>query len=329
MTSFVASLRAHVTGLTGGVVPLRERLRAWWDGYRLVIPEREAAAERSDAPTSALARGAAEQASEKVLRDPRIPKSWTPTRIEAAQMIWGKGFVTPGGESYVTEFVTPLGLVPAITLLDLNAGVGGTIRTAHVAFGAWAEGYDIAPELANVGTHLSKMAGLSSKAPVRHYDPAGDDFPKGPYDCVIAREFFYTIPDKVGLLSRIERALKKRGQFLFTDFVWREKGLSSPSIAAWQSTEATPSTPWTKAEYAAQFERLQLECRIIGDVTDQYRKLIHDGWQNLMPNLEVADATPVDVMRAVLDEVGLWARRSMALKGGDIQLLRFHLLKRA
>jgi hypothetical protein len=322
----ISNLRNAFLGPFGGKPSLGERLRAWWDGYSLVMPTR--APEDDDAAGAAADNAAsASSAPDSSLSDPRIPTSWTPTRIKAAQLIWGEGYLSPGGEGYFTELVNPLGLVPAVTLLDLNAGIGGGIRAAHHGFGAWTEGYEVVPELASAGMQMSKMAGLSSKAPVRVFDPVGENFPKGPYDCVIAREFFYRIANKQALLGRVERSMKKRGQLLFTDFVLTDPNKASASVDAWHATEPVPSTPWTEADYVALFERLEFELRISDDITEQYRGLIQEGWRNLMPTLEAMHDTPVDIMRAVLDEVGLWTRRSMILKSGDIRLMRFHVLK--
>src|SRR5260221_12747389 len=46
-------------------------------------------------------------------------------RSTIGQWLGGEGFVSPSDEQYVLEKVKPLGLIPAMSMLELFAGVSG------------------------------------------------------------------------------------------------------------------------------------------------------------------------------------------------------------
>src|SRR4051812_4983707 len=109
----------------GRIDRLRRRLHAWWEG--LELPP-DPPGEDAGAPLLLDI-----QAPEHAERD--WPESaedrarlWPLRRIEAAELIWGRDCILPGGTAYTIDIARPLGLSPALTLLDLGAGLGGGTR---------------------------------------------------------------------------------------------------------------------------------------------------------------------------------------------------------
>src|SRR5947207_639404 len=100
-----------------GKRPLLARLRGWLAGDR----------KAPTAPRAPPAEGAS-QAS------PAVPPL---SRMTVAQWLWGDGYLMPGGPDFVLELVKPFGLTPAMSTLDLSAGLGGPARAIAQTFGTY------------------------------------------------------------------------------------------------------------------------------------------------------------------------------------------------
>lgn len=298
-------------------MPSSERLKAWWKDYEIVLPEKPVEPEEaSPSPRP-----------EPAVLDKPKRKLWTVERAPAAELIWGDGFVLPGGDEYFVELVKPLGLTPAMSVLDLSAGLGGGTRALTRKFGVRANGMEASERLAGLAMEKSTMADLAKKAPVRCYDPDGLELPKGKFDCIVAREAFYGVADKENLLDAVEKALKEKGQILFTDLVVRAAKLETAAMTAWRNAEPTPTWPSSADEYAALARRLGLDMRVSEDMTEKYRGLIMVGWARFMALLKERQIAP-KTMLEVVEEAELWAHRIKAFESGGLRLFRFHLLKK-
>jgi SAM-dependent methyltransferase len=300
--------------------PLGERFKAWWEGYELVLPQADASEGARAEPQAA----AAPEAAPEPKPEKRV---WNDERVTATEVIWGDGFIWPGAEEYFLNLVKPFGLTPAMSVLDLSAGLGGGTRALASSFGVWVEGLEASLRLAEQAMEKSTMAGLSKKAPVRHYDPETVELPKGKYDCVLSRESFFGVLNKEKLLKSVERALKDKGQIIFTDYVLRSTKLESNAVTAWKDKEPNVIWPYSVDEYTALLGGLGLEMRICDDMTENYRALIMSGWGHFM-NMLKDTKLPPKVMLEVVSEAELWLARMKAFDSGDVRLYRFHLLKK-
>src|SRR5690606_22506608 len=102
----------------------------------------------------------------------------------------------PGDTAHVLELVKPFALDPAMTMVDLCAGLGGGMRAVVEAFGVWVDGLEPDRELAEAGMQISTMAGLAKKAPISHYAPESLDLRAGTVDCLLCRQLLHRLDDK-------------------------------------------------------------------------------------------------------------------------------------
>src|SRR3954447_19600443 len=101
--------------------PWKKKLLAWWEGYDL--PEEKKESQPQPAVEAAAPAGA-KPALTGV--NSRFGKPlWSASRIQVVEKLWGDVFTSPGGDDYIPELVKPLGLNPAMSVLDLAAGLGG------------------------------------------------------------------------------------------------------------------------------------------------------------------------------------------------------------
>jgi ubiquinone/menaquinone biosynthesis C-methylase UbiE len=285
----------------------RERLRSWWQGTE---PSVQPPAADTDAATQPADSG-------------REPKSfrWTDPYIDLAERLWGPGHIGPGGDAFNFKMISPLGLDPAMTVMDFAAGLGGLARLMAKEFGVYVEGREASTELADAARARSVLAGLGRKAGVMPIDPDNAEFRPNRFDRIVAREVFHHVTDKKKLLKSLSLSMKKRGQLMLTDFLLAKTGEIGPEVEAWMTNEHKPSHPWSIDEFKAAASELQFQIFINEDLSDDYQRMILEGWSRFQEAIKV-DPLPADLLPLTWPEAERWARCAAALKSGGLRYYR-------
>ena len=288
------------------------RFKAWWDGRELgPLP----------APKPQPAKP-----KHEVRYEAEHPH-WETARLRLVQEVWGEGFATPGGAEFTLHLAKAFALDPAMTVLDLGAGLGGATRAMCETFGVWVSGLEADPQLAEAAMDLSTKAGLAKRAAVAEFDPEAFDMKPNSVDCVFSREFFHTVENKADFLKAVEMAMKSRGQLLFTDYVLAQRGLNSRDLDAWRDAEPRKPHPWSVDDYQEAFAALHMDIRVSEDVTAHMHHLVTSGWADYI-QAHKGGGLEDDLARALVDEVEIWTRRMHAMEQGQLRVYRFHVLKR-
>ncbi|HLZ67798.1 MAG TPA: methyltransferase domain-containing protein [Aliidongia sp.] len=289
--------------LDGADALLFHRLRLWWFGFdpRAVVtvepePVVEATLDVADEPVD---------------------------RLALAQKIWGPGFLVPGGVDYVMTMVKPFGVNPAMSLLDLTAGLGGPSRHVSHFFDVYITAMERAPEIAKRGHSMSIDAGLGKKVPITAYDPETVEFKPHAFDCAYAEYLTVSVVAKERLIREIMRALKARGQFSFVDFVLADGNLEDRRLDALRKIERFTPMPWTLKQYSDCLAGAGFDVRISEDHTDIFMRHVAQGWAQFVENYDVKLMTRGNQL-AVVEEAELWMTRLAALQSGVLRVYRFY-----
>lgn len=296
-----------------GKIPFWERFLAWWEGY-------EAGAGRRGRVRPTVVTG-----HDVRYEAPR--QRWETARLKLVQEVWGEGFSSPGGAEYIQTMVKFFGLNPAMSVLDLGAGLGGATRTMSDRFGVWVTGLEADKDLAEAAMALSTKAGMAKKAPISHFDPETFTHKIRSIDCAFSKEFLFTVKDKPALLRTVEGALKPRGQFLFTDYVLKVAGQSSAALQKWRDIEPHTPHPWSVNDYRQALAELHLDVRVVEDNTKDFHRMVTQAWADYIRRLEAQGVAPA-AAPALVDEIELWTHRIKAIESGDLKVYRFHALKK-
>lgn len=302
-------------------VPLWVRLYAWWNGY-------DPADLYSGDPLKVkfdTGRGNAGGADGDGPLKKKVPL-WTADRIQVAERLWGAGMHTPGGDEHVQTLVKPFGLNPTMTVLEIGAGLGGCSRSMAKNFGCWVTGMEQWPILVEAGMLRSRIAGMEKKAPIELYDPLTTQFKSRGYNCVFAKEAFFTIANKSRLFESINNSLRPGGQLCFTDYVTPEAAKPTPAVDAWMAHEPLEPHISSSKDTLNLLARYKLDVRIAEDVTEMHQALMLEGWRNLTQALKPGSVAP-ETMPHLINEAELWARRSAVLRTGDVRVYRFYAIK--
>lgn len=289
----------------------RERFFAWWEGYELAVAKGHI---RPPIPSHDV-RYEADQ------------PHWATARLRLVQQVWGEGFSSPGRENHILNMVKFFGLDPAMSVLDLGAGLGAATRIMSDKFGVWVTGFEADEQLAEAGMALSTKAGMAKKAPVQSFDPALFSHKQTSIDCVFSKEFLYTVKDKVAFLKAIENLLKSRGQLLLTDYVLAKPHLRSSAIDKWAAHEHRDLHLWSTEDYKEALANLHLDIRVTEDITASHYKMVTQAWADYMMTAKKSGIDD-EIAPALVDELELWTRRMQAIDSGDLSVCRIHVLKK-
>lgn len=303
-------------------VPLKWRLKAWWEGYDVADIE-EKMRLRALAKKPQKTETAPDAEVEKAL--------WDSARVKISQIIWGDGFCGPGGPQNVINMSKLLALSPKMSALVVGAGLGGPARVLAQEFGVWINGYESNELLAKEGMNMTLAKGLGKKAPIIHLDlnvaPEFDLQFDRQFDRCYAKESLFTVENKAGLIKSIYNCLKDDSLFLISDYVINSlDSLTRPDMIDWIQHEPHDPYPVTSEKMIEILEKAGFQVRIKEDTTDYYLGLIGDAWANpdglARQMAEGGEPNPKE-LQAMMKETDLWKRRTKIMRKGQLKVFRY------
>ena len=287
---------------TGG--QLVRRLRAWWYGVDLPL--------HAPPPVPEVVEIVPERVEEGPL-----------DRLVLAQRLWGAGFLIPGGAAQIMNLIKPFGVNPAMSLLDLTAGLGGPSRHVSQTFDVYITGLERVADTAKRGNKASADAGLGRKVPITAYDPEKTELRAHAFDGVYAQYLTVSLGDKERLMRAVMRSLKPRGHFSFVDFVLRDGDAGDPRLEALRRVEREPLLPWRLQQYTDCLTQAGFDCRISVDETALFKAQVLQGWEQFLKTQNLR-ALPKHHLPVVLEEAELWLMRLQAIERGVLGVYRFY-----
>ena len=148
--------------------------------------------------------------------------------INRLEILWGEGFLSPGGAEEVKLIFEGIDLNNK-SVLDIGCGTGGAEVVLASEFDIdKVVGIDIEPQLIERTKKLIKKMGFSSKVEVILVEPGPLKFASEEFDIVFSKDSLIHIPDKTAIFSEILRVLKPGGVFAASDWLVGEDADSSP-----------------------------------------------------------------------------------------------------
>jgi phosphoethanolamine N-methyltransferase len=135
------------------------------------------------------------------------------------QIMWGEGFLSPGGAAEVACLLEGSDIA-GCALLDVGCGLGAIdeilVRDYHAAS---VVGIDIDPSLLTAMQVRIERAGLTGR--VRGQQVTGGPLPfaDGEFDVVFSKDSLVQIPDKPAIFSEVLRVLRPGGRFIASDWL--------------------------------------------------------------------------------------------------------------
>ncbi|HEY4042278.1 MAG TPA: class I SAM-dependent methyltransferase [Rhodopila sp.] len=261
--------------------------------------------------------------------EPRTGAVWPPERLAVAHLLWGDGFIFPGGEIETLRLARPLGASAATSLLIVGIGSGGSAAAIARNLGTWVTGMESDQDLIAAASKLVAKAKLGKKVNVVTWDPENPSFdPRSHHHCLAIEPLLGSQPEPI--LDGLARALRPGGQLVLTELACAAPlNRSDPTVEHWASLEQRdPAEIPTGIAVTRMLGRVGLDVRIAEDISARHLQQAMLGWRLLLRDLQAEKPTRQQAVRLV-EEAELWLLRCRLIREGRLRMMRWHAISRS
>lgn len=183
--------------------------------------------------------------------------------IDFLEVLWGEGYLSPGGAAEVARVLEGVELAGR-TVLDIGCGSGGISLALAADYGAArVVGIDVEGPVLRKARARAAARGLSERVVFEQVAPGPLPFADASFDVVFSKDAMVHIPDKRALFADLYRVLKAGGRLAASDWLISHDGDPSPEMKHYIEQEglsfgmASPKT-YRRAMEAAGFEHVRL-----------------------------------------------------------------------
>lgn len=199
------------------------------------------------------------------------------------ELIWGEGFMAPGGHGNIDKMIEGLKL-QGRRVLDVGCGIGGPAFLLASKYGAHVVGIDIEPQLIDECRRRAEKQGLSKNCEFLCVEPGPLAFDDDSFDIVFSTGVIMQIEDKQGVFSEAVRVLKPGGVFTCYDWMKPEREYSEDMLY-WFKMERLTYSMKTFAEYEAMLQTAGFVDIEMSDNSDWYRRRVQDEYEQIKSEL--------------------------------------------
>jgi SAM-dependent methyltransferase len=189
------------------------------------------------------------------------------------QLVWGDGFLSPGGADEVARVLEGVDL-RGRRVLDIGCGLGGVdvlLVREHQA--ASVVGIDLEPELVRLARQRFAAAGLAGRIEAQVVEPGPFGFADASFDVVFSKDSLVQIPDKRAIFAEVLRVLRPGGLLVMSDWLRGGEGAYSPEMLEYFRLEGITYNMASIEQSRAALEAAGFADIQIRDRNEWYRQL--------------------------------------------------------
>ena len=172
---------------------------------------------------------------------------YPPHYVDRLEILWGRGFMSPGGPAEVLEVVRGIDLAGK-HVLDIGCGIGGPDLVLCELGAAHVTGIDVDDALIERARNNAAAAGVAQRTAFMRVSPGPLDFPDESLDLVFSKDAILHVDDKATMFTEIFRILKPGGRFAASDWLCGEGSENTPEWRAYAEQAAYTVEAITAAE---------------------------------------------------------------------------------
>ena len=141
-------------------------------------------------------------------------------KILRFEQIYGKTWVSTGGQETTEELFNELDLKSGMQMLDVGCGIGGSAFYAARKYGMLVNGIDLSRNMIGIANERrdEMSAGVRHRVQFHVEDATSMEYPDSFYDMVYSRDAILHMDNKEILFKKFLHCLKPGGVLLITDY---------------------------------------------------------------------------------------------------------------
>jgi phosphoethanolamine N-methyltransferase len=209
---------------------------------------------------------------------------YTDSLVALLELIWGKGYMAPGGPGNVARMLNGIE-THGKRILDIGCGIGGPAFEMARTHGAQVVGIDLEAPLIERARRASEELGLDGQCSFRTVEAGPLDFPDESFDIVIASGAFTQTPDKPAMLAEVYRVLAPGGYLSCYDWLRGTKGEYSDDMKYWFKMEGLTYAMETLESYPQLLADAGFVDVTAEDASDWYQREAHREYELMKGDL--------------------------------------------
>ncbi len=234
------------------------------------------------------------------------------------QIIWGEGFLSPGGAAEVARLFEGSDIA-GCTVLDIGCGLGAIDELLVRQYGAASVvGVDVDPSLLASMRDRIERAHLAER--IRAVQVTGGPLPfaDSNFDVVFSKDSLVQIPDKPAIFAEVLRVLRPGGRFIASDWLRGGSAQYSADMLEFFRLEGIAYNMATLAESATALRTAGFEAVEIRDRHDWYMDLAQRELQAMEGQLNPVIVQRIGAKRA-RHFIDNWRQLVVVLKRGELR----------
>ena len=238
--------------------------------------------------------------------------------VTMLELIWGEGFLSPGGPRAVRNIVGGVDLAGKL-VLDIGCGIGGVDIMLVRDYGCDIIALDIEAPLLERARRRAAAAGLAERIDFRLAEPGPLALEDACVDVVFSKDAWVHVADKRALLAEVFRVLRPGGWLLAADwcrgpepysadmeYFFELEGLTYNMVTldsygavlgdcGFAEIDLTDITEWFRLEAQSEYERMKgpLNGRMAALLGDEKTAYFVENWRQLVVVIDNGELRPV------------------------------------
>jgi phosphoethanolamine N-methyltransferase len=258
------------------------------------------------------------------LESPKVGRPSEPGEYDDAmqallQIIWGEGFLSPGGAAEVARLLEGSD-ISGCSVLDIGCGLGAIDELLVATYGAAdVVGIDVDPSLLAAMRIRVDRAQLTGRIRGVQVEAGPLPFADCEFDVVFSKDSLVQIPDKPAIFAEVLRVLRPGGRFIASDWLrgggpeysaemlefFRLEGIAYNMVtlaesaadlraAGFQDVEIRDRHDWYLALAQGELEAMEgeLNAIIVHRIGPQRARHFIDNWRQLLVVLRRGELRP-------------------------------------
>jgi len=203
--------------------------------------------------------------------------------ITMLELIWGEGYMAPGGPGNVARMLRGLDTRDK-RILDIGCGIGGPVFEMAESFGAEVTGIDLEAPLVERAAIAAKQKGLSDRCAFQTVEVGPLAFPDESFDIVVTAGALTQTEDKSTVFRECMRVLRPGGTLSCYDWLKTDAPYSD-DMYYWFKVEGLTYALETLEDYRSHFDRCGFVDIDAEDASDWYRAQVNREYELIKDEL--------------------------------------------